>query len=132
MNNIPEDLKYTEEHTWSELLDDGSIKVGITDFAQSELGDIVFVELPEMDRSYTAGEECAVVESVKSASDIYCPISGEIIAVNEKLGDLPEKINTNPYDSGWIFILMPDDENDINDLMDADGYRELIDEEESD
>lgn len=130
MSKIPDDLKYTEEHTWSELLDDGNIRVGITDFAQKELGDIVFVELPEVARNYTAGEECAVIESVKSASDIYCPVSGEIVAINEKLVDSPEKINSNPYDGGWIFILVPDDENDLKDLMDAEEYSESIDEEE--
>ena len=126
MSHIPEDLKYTTTHTWSELLDDGMVKVGITDYAQKELGDIVFVELPEVDRDYTAGEECAVVESVKSASDIYCPVSGEIVQVNNELEDNPEKINADPYNSGWIFILKPNDEVDLDELIEADAYSEII------
>lgn len=128
MSHVPEDLKYSPAHTWSELLDDGLVKVGITDHAQKELGDIVFVELPEVEREYTAGEECAVVESVKSASDIYCPISGEIVHVNHGLEDMPEKINTDPYNAGWIFILRPNDEVDLDELIDADAYSELIEE----
>ena len=109
-------------------MDDGLLKIGITDHAQTELGDIVFVELPEEERSYTAGEECAVVESVKSASDIYCPITGEIVEVNRKLEDVPEKINSDPYGAGWIFILRPENEDDLADLLDADSYSELIEE----
>ncbi len=128
MSHIPEDLKYSPAHTWSELLDDGLVRVGITDHAQKELGDIVFVELPEVEREYTSGEECAVVESVKSASDIYCPVSGEIVQVNNELEDTPEKINTDPYNSGWIFILKPNDEMDLDELIAADAYSELIEE----
>lgn len=126
MAQLPEDLKYSKTHTWTELQEDGSIKVGITDHAQQELGDIVFVELPEMERSYAGGDECAVVESVKSASDIYCPVGGEIIAVNETLQDSPEHINEDPYGAGWIFQLQPDDEADIDELMDAAAYEEYI------
>jgi glycine cleavage system H protein len=128
MNPIPEDLKYSPAHTWSELLDDGLVRVGITDHAQKELGDIVFVELPELEREYTAGEECAVVESVKSASDIYCPVAGEIVQINQELEDMPEKINKDPYNSGWIFVLKPNDEVDLDELIDADAYTELIEE----
>ena len=128
MSHIPEDLKYSSAHTWTEIMDDGLLKIGITDHAQTELGDIVFVELPEEERSYTAGEECAVVESVKSASDIYCPITGEIVEVNRKLEDVPEKINSDPYGAGWIFILRPENEDDLADLLDADSYSELIEE----
>lgn len=126
MSHIPEDLKYSSTHTWSELLDDGLLKVGITDHAQSELGDIVFVELPELERVYTVGEECAVVESVKSASDLYCPLTGEVVAVNQALADTPENINTDPYGSGWIFMLRPENEDDLVELIDADAYEELI------
>ena len=122
----PDDLRYAEGHTWSELLDDDLVRVGITDHAQEELGDIVFIELPELDRNYTSGEECAVVESVKSASDIYCPITGEIVEVNEDLVNSPEKINADPYGDGWIFIIKPDDPAELDDLMDANEYNEFI------
>ncbi|MGH8120761.1 MAG: glycine cleavage system protein GcvH [Gammaproteobacteria bacterium] len=130
MSAIPGDLKYTSAHTWVELLDDGLVRVGITDYAQKELGDIVFVELPEAEHSYTAGEECAVVESVKSASDIYCPVGGEIVEINQVLEDTPEKINTDPYGSGWIFILRPDDPETLDDLFNAEAYGELIEKQE--
>jgi glycine cleavage system H protein len=132
MSHIPGDLKYSSTHTWAEMLDDGLIKVGITDYAQKELGDIVFVELPEMEHSYTAGEECAVVESVKSASDIYCPVNGEIVEVNPVLEETPEKINSDPYGSGWIFILRPDDMETLDELIDAEEYSELIEEQGAD
>jgi len=126
MSHIPGDLKYSSTHTWSEILDDGLIKVGITDYAQQELGDIVYVELPEEENSYAAGQECAVVESVKSASDIYTPVSGEIVEVNHDLDETPEKINADPYGSGWIFILRPDDMDTLDELIDAEEYGELI------
>lgn len=129
MSNIPDDLKYTSAHTWIEIQDDGLLKVGITDHAQSELGDIVYVELPEEEHAFTMGEECAVVESVKSASDIYCPINGEIVEVNRELEDNPEKINSDPYGAGWLFILRPDSEEYLADLLDADVYNELIEED---
>ena len=126
MNLTPAELKYSSAHTWAEILDDDLIKVGITDYAQKELGDIVFVELPEEEHNYSAGEECAVIESVKSASDIYCPVSGEIIKVNHALEETPEKINSDPYGSGWIFILRPDDITALDELIDAEEYNELI------
>jgi glycine cleavage system H protein len=132
MSYIPDDLKYSSSHLWSELLDNGYLRVGITDHAQQELGDIVYVELPELERSYNAGDECAVIESVKSASDIYCPVSGEIIDVNKALEEEPEKINADPYGGGWIFILKPDNEEDLDELIDADEYSEIIEEEEED
>lgn len=131
MSYIPDYLKFTSSHTWSELLDNGLLKIGITDHAQQQLGDIVYVELPETERSYNAGDECAIVESVKSASDIYCPVSGEIIEVNRDLEKEPEKINADPYASGWIFILKPDNEEDLDKLIDADEYSELIEEEDN-
>ena len=126
--NTPDDLRYSESHTWSELLEDDLVRVGITDHAQEELGDIVFIELPELDRNYTSGEECAVIESVKTASDIYCSITGEIVEVNDELSDSPEKINADPYGDGWIFIIRPDDPEELNDLMDASEYNELLEE----
>lgn len=126
MSYIPDHLKYSSSHTWSELLDNGLLKIGITDYAQQQLGDIVYVELPETERSYNAGDECAIVESVKSASDIYCPVSGEIIEVNLDLENEPEKINADPYTRGWIFILKPDSEENLDSLIDADEYSELI------
>ena len=127
MSEIPDYLKYTEAHVWCEITDEGLLRAGITDFAQSELGDIVYIELPEEDRRYNAGDECAVVESVKSASDIYCPVSGEIVEVNRELEDEPEKINSDPYQDGWLFLLKPDNEEDLDKLLDADRYSELTD-----
>jgi len=127
MSNIPDDLKYSPSHTWADAQDDGLVRIGITDHAQEELGDIVFVELPELQKSYANGDECAVVESVKSASDIYCPVTGEITEVNYDLNDGPERINKDPYGDGWIFIIKPDDMNEYEELMSADEYNELID-----
>lgn len=132
MSDIPEDLKYSESHLWLTPLEDGSVRVGITDFAQSALGDLVFVELPELGETYAADSECALVESVKSASDLICPISGEVTEINDELDDSPELINSVPYDAGWIFAIMPEDEGEIDALMDADAYRtftESIEEE---
>jgi glycine cleavage system H protein len=131
MSYVLDNLKYTESHEWIEVLDNGNIKIGITEHAQSELGDIVFVELPEED-SYTTGDECGVVESVKTASDIYAPISGTVVAVNDALEDAPELINESPYDDGWIFEMEVDDENDLNDLLTAEEYRNLISDEDED
>lgn len=129
MSNIPEDLKYSESHEWLEVQGDGTIRVGITDYAQESLGDLVYVELPEVGASFTADSECALVESVKSASDLICPVSGEIIEVNSELEDSPELINSSPYDAGWIFTIRPEDEGEIETLMDADAYRAFIEEE---
>ncbi len=129
MSDIPEDLRYSESHEWLMLQEDGSVRVGITDYAQDALGDLVFVELPEVGTSYVADSECALVESVKSASDLICPLSGEITEVNEELEDSPELINSSPYDAGWIFAITPDDESEIDTLMDADAYRSFIEEE---
>lgn len=129
MAQLPEELKYSRTHAWAELQEDGTVKVGITDYAQQELGDILHVELPEVERNYASGDECAVVESVKSASDIYCPVTGEIVAVNEDLKDNPDTINEDPYGEGWIFQLQPDDEAELGELLDATGYDEYINEE---
>ena len=130
MSNVPNELKYTKTHEWVRTESDDSITVGITDHAQELLGDMVFVELPETEATYTSGDDCAVIESVKAASDIYCPISGEIIAVNEVLADAPETINQDPYDTGWMFKLAPEDSGEINELLDAEAYLELIAEED--
>ncbi len=128
MSTIPEDLKYTDTHEWLEDQGDGSYRVGITDHAQEQLGDLVFVELPEIGSIYAAGAECAVVESVKSASDLYCPVDGEIVEVNTELEDSPEVVNTDPYGGGWIYRLKPTDPGSVNELLDADDYAEIIEE----
>jgi glycine cleavage system H protein len=122
MSNAPNELKYTKTHEWIRTEADGSVTVGITDHAQELLGDMVFIELPETGTNFTPGNECAVVESVKAASDIYCPINGEITEINEQLADTPEIINQAPYGDGWLFRLKPEDTGEINDLMDADTY----------
>jgi glycine cleavage system H protein len=119
--NIPADLKYTESHEWVRAETDGTVTVGITEYAQDALGDIVFVELPKVGKSYTAGDDAAVVESVKAASDIYAPVSGEVTAVNTAVADAPESINADAY-SAWLFKLKPSDPNAINGLMDAGAY----------
>lgn len=119
--NIPADLKYTESHEWVRAEEDGTLTVGITEFAQDALGDIVFVELPKVGKSYTAGDDAAVVESVKAASDIYAPVSGEVVAVNDSVADAPDSINQDAY-SAWLFKIKPSDANAINGLLDAAGY----------
>lgn len=129
MSNIPADLKYASSHEWVRLESDGSYTVGITEHAQELLGDMVFVELPEVGDTVTAGEDCAVAESVKAASDIYAPISGEVVAVNENLEDSPELVNSDAYGDGWFFRVMPSDASEVDNLLDADGYQEVIDEE---
>lgn len=125
MYNVPEALKYSSQHTWVEELGDERYRVGITDFAQDELGDIVFVEPPELEKSYSQTDECAVVESVKSTSDIYCPLSGTIVEINPVLESSPEIINSEPYNEGWIFIIKADDVSELEELIDADAYTEL-------
>ena len=119
--NIPADLKYTESHEWVRAETDGTITVGITEFAQDALGDIVFVELPKVGKTYNAGDDAAVVESVKAASDIYAPVSGEVIAVNDAVAAAPESINADAY-SAWLFKLKPSDAGAINGLLDAAAY----------
>ncbi|MBA3563942.1 MAG: glycine cleavage system protein GcvH [Gammaproteobacteria bacterium] len=129
MSNVPADLKYTRDHEWLQLLEDGTVRVGITDHAQSALGDLVFVETPEAGAVLSAGDACAVVESVKAASDIYSPVTGEVVEVNEALAETPEMINQDPYGDGWIMAITPDDPDEIEELMDADAYQELLDQE---
>ncbi|MYM34793.1 glycine cleavage system protein GcvH [Duganella sp. FT50W] len=123
--NIPADLKYTESHEWVRAEADGTVTVGITEYAQDALGDIVFVELPKVGNSYTAGDDAAVVESVKAASDIYAPVSGEVVAVNEEVVNAPESINADAY-ANWLFKIKPADAAAVNGLLDAAGYGKNI------
>ena len=129
MSELPGDLQYTSEHEWLRKEDDGSVTVGITDYAQAALGDLVYIELPETGAEVEEGGEMAVVESVKAASDVYAPVSGTIIEVNAALADDPEKINTDPYGEGWIVRLQP--EGDSGDTMDPDAYQEFLDQLET-
>jgi glycine cleavage system H protein len=126
MSDVPSDLRYRDSHEWVRLEDDGSVVVGISDHAQAALGDIVFVELPEPGLSYSQGDACAVVESVKAASDIYAPISGEIIECNPALEDDPSLVNSDPYGDGWLFSMTPADADEIDQLMDKTAYIESI------
>ena len=129
MSNIPVDLKYAKSHEWVRVNDDATVTVGISDSAQDQLGDMVFVELPEVGASVTAPEACAVVESVKAASDVYAPVSGEVVEVNEVLGDGPETVNTDPYGNGWIFRMQPSDSDQVDELMDAEAYGAFLESE---
>ena len=124
----PTSLKYTASHEWVKAEADGTVSVGITDHAQELLGDMVFVETPAVGRKLKAGEECAVVESVKAAADVYAPIAGEVVAVNSELDSAPEKINSDPY-GAWMFRLKPASAADLNALMDADAYQAYVDSE---
>jgi glycine cleavage system H protein len=126
MSNVPPDRHYTATHEWVQSLPDGTVIVGITDHAQHALGDIVFAEPPEAGRAVAAGEACAVVESVKAASDIYAPIAGEVIEGNAGLGDAPEKINSDPYGDGWLLKLKPADASAAGGLLDAAAYEKLL------
>ncbi len=128
MNDLPGDLLYTKDHEWLRREEDGSVTIGITDHAQSSLGDLVYVELPEVGQDVDESGEMAVVESVKAASDVYAPIGGSIAAVNEELADDPEKINSDPYGDGWIVRIQPSDAIDEGALMSPDDYQQLIDE----
>lgn len=120
----PENLKYTDSHEWVRQEADGSCTIGITDHAQSQLGDVVFVDNPKPGRSVTKGEECGVIESVKAAADIYAPLSGEIVAANDELAEQPEKINADPY-SAWMFRLKPSDASELAGLLDAAAYEKV-------
>jgi glycine cleavage system H protein len=126
MSNIPVDLKYTKSHEWVRMNDDGSVTVGISDSAQDQLGDMVFIEVPETGQSVTAEEACAEVESVKAASDVYAPVSGEIVEANESLADSPETVNQDAYGEGWIFRIQPSDASALDALMDADAYETFL------
>ena len=122
MSNIPEELKYASTHEWVSLDDEGLVTVGISDHAQDALGDILFVELPEPGTSVNAKEEVAVVESVKAASDIYSPITGEIVEINELLVEAPETVNASPYELGWFFKIQMDNEAELDDLFGNEAY----------
>ena len=125
MSQIPTELRYSAEHQWVRLQEDGTAQIGITDTAQNALGDIVFIELPAVGATFAAGEQAALVESVKSASDVYCPIAGEVMAVNGVLDGSPETVNESPYDAGWFFVIRPVQVQDIEMLLTADQYRAL-------
>jgi len=125
MSDIPEDLSYTKDHEWILIEDNGNVKVGITDYAQDSLSDVVFVELPEIGDAFSKNDSMAVAESVKAASDIYAPISGKIVSINKKLEESPELVNESPYDFGWMVIMEP--QGKISGLLDAKSYRESID-----
>lgn len=129
MSDIPSDLKFLQSHEWVREDDGGQVTVGISDHAQSQLGDLVFVELPEVGSELSAGDACAVVESVKAASDVYSPISGKVTAVNEALESSPEMVNDDPYGDGWLFSVSMSDADELNDLMDTDAYAQSIDDD---
>lgn len=122
---VPEELKYTESHEWIRVEGD-QCRVGITEFAQSQLADLTFVDLPEVGSTVSAGDEVAVVESVKAASDVYSPLSGEILEVNEELSSSPERINEDSFGEGWLFVLKPVNPSDLDELLDAEAYRALL------
>ena len=125
MSLVPDNLNYTVEHEWLKVQEDGQARVGITDYAQDSLSDVVFVELPEVGDQFAKGDVLAVAESVKAASDIYAPIAGKIVSINEKLEESPELVNESPYEFGWMVLIEP--EGDVNGLLDAASYRESID-----
>ncbi|WP_211830307.1 glycine cleavage system protein GcvH [Kistimonas asteriae] len=130
MSSIPSELRYVSSHEWIRMEEDGTVTIGVTDHAQASLGDVVFVELPEVGSTVGAGDESGVVESVKAASDLYAPLSGEVVAVNEALDEAPELVNSEPYGEGWFFRMKPADEGELSELMDADAYKELCESEE--
>ncbi len=129
MSNIPSELKYATSHEWARNEGDGIVTVGITEHAQDLLGDMVFVELPEVEDEISTGDDVAVAESVKAASDIYAPVSGTVIEVNEELEDSPELVNSDAFGDGWMFKVKLDDEGELDNLLDAEGYANSIDEE---
>ena len=129
MSEIPGDLKFLKSHEWARVEGNGRVTVGISDHAQGLLGDLVYVELPNVGDSVSAGNACAVVESVKAASDVYSPVSGKVLAVNSALADKPETINEDAYGEGWLFVVQPDDADQLAELLSPDDYAELLDEE---
>jgi len=129
MSNTPDNLRYAATHEWARDEGDGTVLVGISDHAQESLGDVVYVELPEIGQTVSAGDEISVVESVKAASDIYAPVSGEIVAVNEQLEDTPDLVNESPYEEGWFFRIQMSDPAELEDLLDAEGYSESASED---
>lgn len=129
MSNIPSELRYATSHEWVRNEGDGTVTIGITEHAQELLGDMVFVELPEVGENVSTGDDVAVAESVKAASDIYAPVSGEVIAVNEDLEDSPELVNSDAFGDGWMFKIKLDDASEVEALLDAEGYANSIDED---
>ncbi|WOG28659.1 glycine cleavage system protein GcvH [Endozoicomonas sp. 8E] len=129
MSSIPSELRYVRSHEWIRIEEDGTATIGITDHAQQALGDVVFVELPEVGSILAAEDEAGVVESVKAASDLYAPISGEVIAINEALEETPETVNGAPYDEGWFFKVKITDEGQLSELLDAEAYSEFVESE---
>jgi glycine cleavage system H protein len=129
MSNIPADLRYARTHEWARLDEDGSITVGITDNAQEQLGDMVYIEVPDVGKTVKAAQPCAVVESVKAASDVYAPVAGEIVEVNTSLGDSPETVNHDAYGEGWMFRMRPSDPGQLNQLLDAAAYEAFLESE---
>jgi glycine cleavage system H protein len=125
MSEIRSELKYLSSHEWARVEDDGTVTIGITDHAQDSLGDVVYVELPEVGSTVSVGEEAGVVESVKAASDIYSLVSGEVVEINDTLEDAPETVNESPYDDGWFFRVQPKDLSELAGALDANGYREI-------
>ena len=125
MMNIPKELRYSQEHEWARV-EGNTVRIGITDFAQSELGDIVFVELPEVGAQLTANEPFGSVESVKTVSELYAPISGKVVAVNKELNDNPEYVNESPYDKAWMIIIEPSDPSELDNLLTAEQYEQMI------
>lgn len=130
MSYVPSELKFTNTHEWVRPEGDGVFTVGITDHAQAMLGDMVFVDVPDLDTDTEAGEDCAVAESVKAATDIYAPLTGVIIAVNEDLDSSPELVNSDPYGDGWLFQIKAGDEGEFGDLLNAESYQDLVSESE--
>ncbi len=129
MSEFRNELKYLSSHEWARVEEDGTVTIGITDHAQESLGDVVYVETPEVGSEVNAGEEAGVVESVKAASDIFSPVSGEVIAVNSALEDAPETVNESPYDDGWFFKVKPSDLTDLDDALDVDGYKATLEDD---
>lgn len=127
--NVPEELRYTKDHEWARKRDDGCVVVGITDYAQDALGDITYVELPEVGTEITCGDACGVIESVKTFSDMYAPVDGEVVEINDKLPDNEAIINEAPYKDGWMFVVRLSDDSQWDDLLTADDYRALLAEE---
>jgi len=127
MSQTPDNLAYAASHEWARKLDDDVVEVGITDFAQESLGDVVYVELPDVGQQVQASQECCAVESVKAASDIYAPVSGEVVAINENLEAEPELLNESPYEGGWIFRIKASDLGELDTLLNAEGYLAQVD-----
>ncbi|MEM7707916.1 MAG: glycine cleavage system protein GcvH [Pseudomonadota bacterium] len=130
MSDIPGDLKFMASHEWVRVEEDGLLRIGISDHAQNLLGDLVYVELPESGDDILREDACAVVESVKAASDVYAPVSGEIVEVNESLADSPETVNESPYDDGWLFTVRASDDSELGQLLDAEAYQKSIADED--